>query len=278
MAKPPASDRPAPKSTPKATQTSSSLSPKGHTPLPKTTQTKVIKTDPSAARYAALEKAYKASTKNITSTARAAAQIADQKAAAKAAKPKVTTKPKPVVKKTTPGTTTTKKPDVTTSAPPEVYATPNIFNDSPVVATVEDAVKAAPIDTVVFVDEAFSNELMTDLLFEDIGGQELLTLARNDTVNGQAVTYQPIKNLNILQEIYNPSNLLKLQETSDKYFANFIIDLRSKIPKIGNGEDGVNYYLDFATGSGVIEFVNLKSDEQVELQIASAGIIEDVGI
>jgi hypothetical protein len=140
------------------------------------------------------------------------------------------------------------------------------------------AIKTAPIDTVEFVDEALSAELLLELLFEDVGGQELLTIARNDTVNGQPVAYQPFKNLGILQEIYNPTNLLKLQETSDKLFSNFTINLREKIPKVGSGLNGQNYYLDLAAGDGIIEFINLKPDEQIEVQIASAGIIEDVGI
>jgi hypothetical protein len=145
-------------------------------------------------------------------------------------------------------------------------------------AAITAAIKAAPIDTVEFVDESLSAELLLDLLFEDVGGQELLTIARNDTVNGQDVVYQPFKNLGILQEIYNPTNLLKLQETSDKIFSNFTINLRDKIPKVGSGLNGANYYLDLAAGDGIIEFINLKSDEQVEVQIVSAGIIEDVGI
>jgi hypothetical protein len=145
-------------------------------------------------------------------------------------------------------------------------------------SSVPAAIKTAPIDTVEFVDEALSAELLLDLLFEDVGGQELLTIARNDTVNGQDVVYQPFKNLGILQEIYNPTNLLKLQETSDKIFSNFTINLRDRIPKVGSGSNGANYYLDLAAGDGIIEFINLKSDEQVEIQIVSAGIIEDVGI
>ena len=140
------------------------------------------------------------------------------------------------------------------------------------------AIRTAPIDTVEFVDESLSAELLLELLFEDVGGQELLTIARNDTVNGQNVIYQPFKNLGILQEIYNPSNLLRLQETSDKLFSNFTINLRDKIPKVGNGLNGANYYLDLAAGDGIIEFINLKPDEQIEIQIASAGIIEDVGV
>lgn len=72
--------------------------------------------------------------------------------------------------------------------------------------------------------------------------------------------------------------MLRLQETSDRFFANFMIKLNEKIPKVGSGENGANYYLDLVSGDGVIELINLKPDEQVELQIANAGTIEDVGI
>lgn len=153
-------------------------------------------------------------------------------------------------------------------APPPEPPAPPIFK----------GVKAAPIDTVLFVDESFSQEFITDLLFEDVAGQELLSIARDDTVNGQAVIYQPIKNLGILRDTYDLNNLLKLQETSDRFFANFIINLFEKIPKVGNGPDGKNYYFDQITGEGIIEFINMRDDEQVEIQISNAGIIEEVGI
>jgi hypothetical protein len=164
----------------------------------------------------------------------------------------------------------------------EVAATPPSFGGVSGASSSEEAaeaaVKSAPIDTVVFIDEAFSSEFIADLLFEDIAGQELLSIARNDTVNGQSVVYQPIKNLGILRDAYNPNNLLRLQETSDRFFANFIINLSEKIPNVGSGANGANYYLDLTTGDGVIELINIKSDEQVEVQIANAGTIEDVGI
>jgi hypothetical protein len=160
--------------------------------------------------------------------------------------------------------------------PPIVEATPPAIPiESPPTDT---SVKAAPIDTVLFVDESFSQEFITDLLFEDIAGQELLSIARDDTVNGQEVIYQPIKNLGILRDTYDINNLLKLQETSDRFFANFIINLFEKIPKVGNGPNGKNYYFDEVTGDGIIEFINMRDDEQVEVQISNAGIIEEVGI
>jgi len=162
------------------------------------------------------------------------------------------------------------------SPPPTVKAIPVSIEFPP--PPTYDTVKAAPIDTVLFADESFSQEFITDLLFEDVAGQELLIIGREDTVNGQEVIYQPFKNLGILRDTYDINNLLKIQETSDRFFANFSINLFEKIPRVGSGPDGKNYYFDEVTGDGIIEFINMREDEQVEIQISNAGIIEEVGI
>ena len=143
---------------------------------------------------------------------------------------------------------------------------------------VKNSVKSATPDIVQFDDTSIIDnaEVIVDLLFENIGGQELLTIARYDTVNGQDVKYQPIKNLNILQEEYNPNNLVRVQDTSDKYFANFPIKLDSKIPIVGNGLLGSNVYLD-ESNALVLEFINLEADEQVDIQITINGTIYEVG-
>jgi hypothetical protein len=138
-------------------------------------------------------------------------------------------------------------------------------------------VKAAPIDTVVFVDEPFDPNYFEDVLFQDFGGQELLSVARNDTVNGQSVSYQPFKDLGIIRDQYSPNSLLSIQETSDRFFANFLIRLNEKIPEVGRGANGANYYLD-TEGSAIIELINILDDEQVEIQVLNAGIIESIGI
>jgi hypothetical protein len=137
-------------------------------------------------------------------------------------------------------------------------------------------IKVATPQFVQFNEDAVPLELIPDLILENIGGTELLTIARNDTINGQSVAYQPIKNLNIIQEEYNPNNIIKLQQTSERFFANFPIKLNEKIPYIGNGKNGSNVYLDSA-GNLIIEFVNLEADEQVEVQVTSNGTIYEVG-
>jgi hypothetical protein len=133
--------------------------------------------------------------------------------------------------------------------------------------------KTAPIDTVLFEDSGISIEIMTDLIFEDIGGHELLSISRNDLINGQQVSYSPIKNLGLIQQKYNPNNLLRLQATSETYFANFAIKFEEKVPLEGNGPNGSNVYIEQETGDLIIETVNMNNDEQVEIQIAINGTI-----
>jgi hypothetical protein len=138
-------------------------------------------------------------------------------------------------------------------------------------------VKTAPIDTILFDEEAVPIEVMADLIFENIGGQELLSIARSDIINGQKISYQPIKNLSAIQQQYNPNNILGLQQTSDKFFAGFAIKLENKIPEEGNGTNGNNVYLN-DSGDLVIEFINLNNDEQIETQITTSGTIYEADL
>jgi hypothetical protein len=134
-------------------------------------------------------------------------------------------------------------------------------------------VLTAPIDTILFNDDSVPVEIMADLIFENIGGQELINIARNDTVNGQTILYQPIKNLTAVQQQYNPNNIVSLQSTSDKYFANFPIKLENKIPDPGTGPNNSYVYLDSTTGNLIIEAVNLEIDEQIEVEVTVSGTI-----
>lgn len=147
-------------------------------------------------------------------------------------------------------------------------------NISPVTQTPPPPpVKTAPIDTILFDEEAVPIQIMSDLIFENIGGQELINVARNDTVNGQQIIYQPIKNLTQIQQQYNPNNILAIQATSDKYFQNFAIKFESKVPNVGTGPGGGHVYIDPTNGNLVIETVNIQEDEQIEVEITTSGTI-----
>ena len=156
------------------------------------------------------------------------------------------------------------------------YITP--LPDTPYKSTLSaqanvNQVLTAPIDTILFNDETLPVEVITDLIFENIGGQELINIARNDTVNGQPIIYQPIKNLSIIQQQYNPNNIINLQATSDKYFKNFAIKFETKVPIEGSGPNGENIYIDPLSGGLVIDFVNILDGEQVQVEIITTGTI-----
>ena len=167
----------------------------------------------------------------------------------------------------TASTTTTVAASTVTATPATATAT------TTVTASTNTQVKTATKDIILFDDGIVPVNLMADLIFEDIGGEELISIARRDTVNGQKITYQPIKNLSSIEQEYNPNNIISLQATADKYFANFPIKLDNRIPETGTGSNGDYVYIEPTTGNLVIEVVNLELDEQVEIQIATNGTI-----
>jgi hypothetical protein len=138
-------------------------------------------------------------------------------------------------------------------------------------------VKTATLDIILFDEESVPTDGMFDQIFENIGGQELISITRSDIVNGQKISYQPIKNLSAIQQRYNPNNILSLQQTADKFFAGFSIKLEDKIPETGNGTNGENVYLNPA-GDLIIEFINVNPDEQVETQISVSGTIYEADL
>ena len=132
-------------------------------------------------------------------------------------------------------------------------------------------VKAASRDIILSNENLLvESEVLTDLIFEDLAGQELILIARNDTVNGQNVSYQPIKNLSSLAIQYGLDSLVALQDTSDSYFRNFPIKLEDHLPI---DEDIVS--VDQSTGNIVIRLADMPSDYQVEIQILSSGKVLD---
>jgi hypothetical protein len=155
----------------------------------------------------------------------------------------------------------------------DISSTPETPTNSTLTSNSVYPVKTAIPGNILFDDDSIPVELMTDLVFENIGGQELINIARNDTVNGQSVSYQIIKNLSDIEQQYNSNNILSLQATSDKYFNNFPIKLDNKVPQSPTGPNGSNVYSDIKTGDIIVEAVNLESDEQIEIQIIIDGTI-----
>jgi murein DD-endopeptidase MepM/ murein hydrolase activator NlpD len=154
-----------------------------------------------------------------------------------------------------------------------ISPTPSIPSYAPAPTPPPPPIKTAAPDIILFDNESVPIEVMSDLIFENIGGQELINIVRNDTINGQQVMYQPIKNLSILQRLYNSNNLLNLQQTSEKYFQNFSIKLEERLPTVGSGPNGETLYIDQETGDLVIDFINILDGEQIECQVSTSGTI-----
>jgi hypothetical protein len=149
---------------------------------------------------------------------------------------------------------------------------PSTTVQTPIVAPI----KIATPELVALSSPTLDIEYMTDVIFEDIGGQELINISRSDIVNGQEVIYKPIKNISSIFFQYNPQNILKLQDTSATYFQNFPIRLENRVPNVGSGPNGEIVYMDkdpesSTYGNIIIDVINLESGEQVEVQILSAG-------
>lgn len=133
------------------------------------------------------------------------------------------------------------------------------------------AIKPATPALISLSNPVLADEIMVDLIFENIGGQELINISRNDIVNGQDVLYTIIKNLKNVQLQYNSNNIIKLGSTTDTYFKNFSISLESKLPFYGTGPNGESVYIDSITGDLVINVSSLEPDEQVDVQIIDGG-------
>lgn len=155
---------------------------------------------------------------------------------------------------------------------------PLSINNKAYNSNTSSSVKIATPELLNFSDSMLSEDVMVDLIFEDIGGQEIINIVRNDIINGQNVTYQPIKNLSSLSYQYRSENIIPLSRTDKDYFKNFAISIYDKVPECGTGYDIVDniavpnckyVYIDSESGNLVIDLINLRPEEQVEVQVIS---------
>ena len=154
-----------------------------------------------------------------------------------------------------------------------VNATPDIPAYTP--STPNNSIKTATPDLIQFNDSDIPIEFMTDLMFENIGGQEILSVSRNDLVNGQKVVYSPIKNLSQLSLVNGPQTMFLMPESTEAQFKNFPIKLEEKIPEIGSNvseNEVLNIiYVDEITEDLIVNVINMLPSEQVELQVLNGG-------
>lgn len=133
------------------------------------------------------------------------------------------------------------------------------------------ATKPATPALIALSNPLLDIDIMSDLIFENIGGQELINISRNDILNGQDIIYSPIKNIKDLYIQYNTNNIVRLENTTDTYFKNFTIKFENRLPVEGTGPNGEIVYIDPLTGNLIINVLDIESDEQIDIQIIDSG-------
>ena len=159
------------------------------------------------------------------------------------------------------------QPPSTSSAPAAPTPTPPAPPPPPPIATSKSVKQPSP-SLVQYSAEGLPQELITDLLYEDVGGTELINIARYDTVDGQDVSYSLVRNLSVLNKSFNPNNILAGQIAYSSQLGQYALDLSVKINSIS---------LD-ANGNMVIDLSSVGSDEYVEVEISSNGTIYKIGL
>jgi hypothetical protein len=128
-------------------------------------------------------------------------------------------------------------------------------------------VKQATPDIVIFDQSTIDIEYLTNTFFEEFGGHELIKISRSDLIDGKQVSYNPIKNLSRLNQKYNPNNVIAIAPFQQN-LSSYAIDLILR---------GIHEpYVDRENGYLVIEIDNVKSNESIEVEIATDGTMNRV--
>jgi hypothetical protein len=133
-------------------------------------------------------------------------------------------------------------------------------------------------DVVNLATESLDAETITNLLFENIGANELTKFVRHDTVEGINPYYDIISNLSDIKRRFDPASLISLQKSNLSNFDIFPIKLQDKIPDEKYLEDNnLSEYVFFGdNGDLIIEVVNMADSEIVEVQIDTSGTIYEI--
>ena len=134
-------------------------------------------------------------------------------------------------------------------------------------------IKTATPDLIIFNQDAMPVDAMADLIFEDIGGHELINMLSHDTVNGRNVNYSLVSNSSAVAKSYSPGNIIFTPGTLNEFFKNFAIRLDTHQPEsIANNKSDVVYAdRNRDPGSLVVEVTRMEKNEQIEIQVLNSG-------
>ena len=138
-------------------------------------------------------------------------------------------------------------------------------------ALIRPSVKPATPDLILFDDAAIPLEFITDLLFEQVGGKEIINISRNDIINGQKISYNLIANSSALAQEYNPNNIFRVPGTLAEFFENFSIKFglytlenQNAISLAANGDVAV-----------LLSAAGVRKNDLVEVEVLVAGTVEN---
>jgi hypothetical protein len=94
----------------------------------------------------------------------------------------------------------------------------------------DPSTRVATPDLILIREEALPVDTMVDLIFDDIGGQEIINIARTDLINGTNNSYQLLADIENTSNQYNSNNLIQLPGQSAFYLDNYQISLDTHIP------------------------------------------------
>lgn len=149
--------------------------------------------------------------------------------------------------------------------------TPQTNKDS--IVRAGGGIKPATPDIILFDEGAQPVDAMSNLIFEDIGGHEIINMLTYDTVDGKNMDYQLIGNTKSVAKAFGPNNMISSSGTIQEFFRNF--GIRLDIHQIETTEPNYSnvIYIDrlVSPGSLVIEVTNMELNEQIEIQILNSG-------
>ncbi len=130
------------------------------------------------------------------------------------------------------------------------------------------SVKIPEINIINFKADVVPSKQIEKMYFQDVGGTEILSVARHNTVGGEEVVYSHVDNLADIKSQFNPLNVLMSTNMED-LFNKYAIDIHQKMPQ--SLETSIAT-VESETQAGVwnIEILveNVNTDEYIQIQIA----------
>ena len=127
-------------------------------------------------------------------------------------------------------------------------------------------VKTPDAGAVNYNEQNVPLEMITSILFEEVGGAELINIARHDTIDGIDVDYSLVGNISEINAMFNSNNIISGFEARDTYLNQFPIDVWQRLDSISMNEEG----------DLVVNLNSVESGEEIEVQILTDGIIYTV--